>query len=822
MSDRTSSRRPGPIRTFAAAVLCLAAHNAHAGVFCVHDSGELGAALIAAEGDGQGDQIHLVAGTYALSGIVNLFSEESLELDGGWNAGCTQRTLNPFNTVIDGGNTQFMLFHVGHTLTLDGIRFHRVPIFDIAAGNTQMRHDVFTGGQGNDALRVEGSSGSVLLDSNVFDGKNVEILNRDTSEATSKVWHVINNTFVNAAVGSSNEYILDGYGLNLEEPGSGLSLHIVLANNALWNNATGGIRINHAPEVLATHNNWQSLVNANNVALASGSTGNSNADPQLDSNYIPIVPGSPAINSGTISVPGGLGATDAGGNARVIGTAPDRGAYESPVDDSATLTVTTNADSGTGSLREALTSAAQAANAQRIVFNLSSCPQIVNVSSALPEVVDTLTIDGYTQPGSSANTRTIGSDARLCVILRGNYANSTGLTATDLNSHLTVRGLAFANFGIAGIDISDGDSHIIEGNQFGGILAVGASGSLTLEANARGLRLRQDSANSYVGGIDPQQRNVFDGSSVYGVSLIGNYGGHELRNNYIGLAPNGSDAAGNGIGVIVSSAYNLLDGNYIAASGNEGVQLQGNATFMGYPQVNVLTANIIGLPAVQGVDSASNYGAGVRAISTANGNLIGLDAHGLIAGNVIVGNGLNGVGGPGNGSGGVSIESGSGNRISGNLIYSNYGQAIDLGADGPTANDATDSDSGANGFQNFPVLTAIRHTAGARLLSGSIYISSGTRIEVFGAAQCGNAGRAQAAMVLSIDARPLIAPFGGGTANFTLTIGRGPGSGPDQYCRIGATATDVDGNTSEMSGCFVDDTIFAHDFDSSLGFACAP
>jgi hypothetical protein len=68
----------------------------------------------------------------------------------------------------------------------------------------------------------------------------------------------------------------------------------------------------------------------------------------------------------------------------------------------------------------------------------------------------------------------------------------------------------------------------------------------------------------------------------------------------------------------------------------------------------------------------------------------------------------------------------------------------------------------------------------------------------------------------------LTAPNGGGTVTFALEIGRGPGTGVDPYCKLGATATDANGNTSEMSMCFVDDTIFAHGFEDGPGFSCAP
>ena len=797
---------------------------ARAATVCVHDVGELGTAILTAEVNGEGNEIQMAAGNYLLGSQINYQSTGvALSVTGGWNAACTQRTVNALNTVIDGNNANWVfLFADSGALTLDGIRFDRVPIQQLASVATTVRHSMFTGSSGTDVLQVESSSGTVVFESDLFSRRNVEIRSFDGTDASPITWTISNSTFLNAVIGTSDQFVRAGYGLYFNEPGIGNNLHIFVANNAFWGNAGGGIRVNSSPELLLTHNHWQSLTNVNNVALVNGSGANSGANPQLDANYQPIIPGSPAINSGTVSFPGGIGATDLGGGPRLVGSAPDRGAYESVADDSATLTVTTNADSGAGSLRAALIAAAAAPNAQRIVFALSSCPRIINVSSALPTIIDTLTIDGYSQAGSVPNTLGVGSNARLCVILSGNYPGSVGLAANNANSHLVVRGLAFTSFGDAAVDISDGNGHIIEGNQFGGSIAVGASGSIGLQPNARGVRLQQDSTSSFVGGIDPQQRNVFDASSVYGLGLIGNVGGHEVRNNYIGLAPDGSHAAGNAVGVIVASANNLLDRNVIGANVSEGVQLQGNPIFQGYPQGNALTRNLIGLPALQGLDPAQNYGAGVRVTANAKGNLIGVDAQGQIAGNVIVRNGQNGIGGTSNGDGGVSIESGDGNRISGNIIRANYGLAIDLGADGPTPNDPTDSDSGPNLLQNFPVLTAIHHSNGARLLSGSLYLINSARIEVFAAPSCGNSGRADAAVVLSVGARALIAPIGGGNVNFTMSIARGPGSGIDTACQIGATATDAQGNTSEMSECFVDDTLFAHDFDSGTSYSCAP
>jgi hypothetical protein len=117
----------------------------------------------------------------------------------------------------------------------------------------------------------------------------------------------------------------------------------------------------------------------------------------------------------------------------------------------------------------------------------------------------------------------------------------------------------------------------------------------------------------------------------------------------------------------------------------------------------VVTSNVIGLHAVPGgSDSLQNFGAGVRVTANAIGNFIGVDSKGQISGNVIVNNGLFGSSQSSDGYGGVSIESGTRNRISGNIIYANFGLAIDLGNDCPTPNDGTDSDTGANDLQNSP------------------------------------------------------------------------------------------------------------------------
>ena len=70
---------------------------------------------------------------------------------------------------------------------------------------------------------------------------------------------------------------------------------------------------------------------------------------------------------------------------------------------------------------------------------------------------------------------------------------------------------------------------------------------------------------------------------------------------------------------------------------------------------------------------------------------------------------------------GFATAAGVGNSVLGNFIYSNAGQAIDLGAnDGATANDVNDPDTGPNDLLNTPVLTNAYLNANSLLILGSI------------------------------------------------------------------------------------------------------
>ena len=74
-----------------------------------------------------------------------------------------------------------------------------------------------------------------------------------------------------------------------------------------------------------------------------------------------------------------------------------------------TYTVTTTADAGAGSLRQAIPDANANPGADTIAFNIVGAgPHTITLASALPDITGAVTIDGYTQSGASPNTRPVG------------------------------------------------------------------------------------------------------------------------------------------------------------------------------------------------------------------------------------------------------------------------------------------------------------------------------------------------------------------------------------------------------------------------------
>lgn len=185
----------------------------------------------------------------------------------------------------------------------------------------------------------------------------------------------------------------------------------------------------------------------------------------------------------------------------------------------ATFTVTSIGDNGgvdpvpgagTGTLRQAIVDANNAAGADDIVFNIAGAgPHVIAPAAALPALSDVVTIDGFTQAGASANTLTNGNDAVYQIVLDGTGAGvgSDGLQLVIGSDQSTIRGLVIQNFSGDGIEINSSSLNTIEGNFIGTTL----DGSTAAPNGGNGvfiIGVNEAADQNTVGGSTPDARNL--------------------------------------------------------------------------------------------------------------------------------------------------------------------------------------------------------------------------------------------------------------------------------------------------------------------------
>jgi hypothetical protein len=132
-----------------------------------------------------------------------------------------------------------------------------------------------------------------------------------------------------------------------------------------------------------------------------------------------------------------------------------------------------------------------------------------------------------------------------------------------------------------------------------------------------------------------------------------------------------------------------------------------------------------------------------------------------------------------NGADGISVVTGTGNDVSftgaQGAIHSNGDQAIDIGTDGFTPNDANDSDGGSNNSQNSPVLTAVSFANGAVTVSGTLTTNPRLTVSLDFFANPIAAREGRFPLVRPSGADPEITTGTQGTASFTFTLVRADG-----------------------------------------------
>jgi photosystem II stability/assembly factor-like uncharacterized protein len=391
----------------------------------------------------------------------------------------------------------------------------------------------------------------------------------------------------------------------------------------------------------------------------------------------------------------------------------------------------------------------------------------------------------------SGNSFGIQTSANATTI-QGNLIG-TDVTGTNKIPNVSAVGVFGLNTLVGGL--TPGARNVISGNSGDGVFIRGVgnkvqgnyigtdiTGTLALGNNGNGV-VAGDGA--LVGGTAPEARNIISGNGNFGNVALGynNSGAAAtVQGNYIGTDVTGTRGLGGSApGVNIISAGNVVGGTAAGArnviSGNSvGIQIEN----FGNSGANVIQGNLIGLNA-QGTGPLANKQQGI-AISAASNNTIGGTQ--IQAGNIIAFNG-----GPG-----ITNLVGTGNVIRGNSIFSNNGLGIDLGANGVTANDSNDSDSGPNNLQNFPVINGILSSANSTTIQGSLSSLPLTTFQVdfYSNAAVDPSGNGEGAQFFGSTS---VNTDGNGNATINVTFPSGLATGRV----ITSTATDPNGNTSEFS-----------------------
>ncbi len=458
----------------------------------------------------------------------------------------------------------------------------------------------------------------------------------------------------------------------------------------------------------------------------------------------------------------------------------------------ATFTVTTTADTGPGSLRQAILDAEAAPGADTIHFNIPGAGvHTIALTTWLPKAFGPITVDGYTQPGSSPNTLPLaqGTNAVLNVEINGaavSLASCWELETTDAH----IRGLVINRCGDGAI--YNKGNLTVTGNFLGTTPAgtpVGDGSSQRWGVFALGTLGNEPPINVQVGGPDPADRNLISGNpGLAGVYLEYNVAG-KVQGNLIGTDATVSYVITNGMGVYCPSKHGVQIGG---PGANEGNVIGGSLAVGFYGRFSTFQGNFVGTNPTQTANLA-NLGNGVSMDSSGQPFTGVLGGLGPGEGNVIAHNGL---GGPFSYPAGF-LMSGSSGQITarGNLFYDNRPVAIALGLDPPHPADPGDGDIGPNGRQNAPVLTGIDYgppTVAHFVLSSTP--STTFDVDFYASTSCvafpvlSTQGEVRVGSVQkTTDASGVVA------IDYTLPSPLSPGG------LVTAIATDPSGNTSEFS-----------------------
>lgn len=338
----------------------------------------------------------------------------------------------------------------------------------------------------------------------------------------------------------------------------------------------------------------------------------------------------------------------------------------------ATFTVTTAADAGPGSLRDAIDQANALAGADVVQFNIPGTgPHTIALNSLLPAITQPLTISGQTQPGF-AGTPQIAVDGSA-------IAPGSRVGISIASASVEVRSLALVGFE-TGVRIAGNNARVLANH-----IGVGPAGTARGEMDVGVLHVSGSTATIGQAGAGNVIGFGAPGDPGIGISLNGGLS-HQVNANRIGTTATGNTANGSiGTGILVgnntgATIGTIGAGNVVAGINGVGIDLTDGGADLSANRVGIALNNA----ALGNSDHGIHIGDGTYTID--NNNII---AH--------------------NGGAGIRITGLLARAsVTGNPIFNNAGLGIDLGAPGPDANDPLDADAGPNGLQNYPTQLSAR------------------------------------------------------------------------------------------------------------------
>ncbi len=198
-------------------------------------------------------------------------------------------------------------------------------------------------------------------------------------------------------------------------------------------------------------------------------------------------------------------------------------------------TVTDTSDNTSmGSLRWAITQVDGDSSLDTIKFAISGTGvQTIDLGSPLPQITNSVLIDGTTQNNSSGPPQ---------IAINGASLSSSASVLDDTGGSFTIKDVAIVGCPGTGIELTGGANDLIEG------CYVGTSDGAHATANGTGIELF-GSADVTIGGTSAASQNVISGNTQNGIELAPGSNNDDaigtlIEGNIIGLVAGGTAPSG--------------------------------------------------------------------------------------------------------------------------------------------------------------------------------------------------------------------------------------------------------------------------------------